>query len=48
MAHHADFPRASGVGWLIGLDLARGSLAVFGMYAVHVGPVPSQGGVNRP
>jgi hypothetical protein len=47
MAHHADFPRASGVGWLIGLDLARG-LAVFGMYAVHGGPVPSQGGVNRP
>ncbi|GAB3008266.1 heparan-alpha-glucosaminide N-acetyltransferase domain-containing protein [Streptomyces pseudoechinosporeus] len=28
---------------LIGLDLARG-LAVFGMYAVHVGPAPSQGG----
>lgn len=35
---------ASGVGRLIGLDLARG-LAVFGMYAVHVGPDPSQGGV---
>ncbi len=33
-----------GVGRLIGLDLARG-LAVFGMYAVHVGPAPSQGGV---
>ncbi|WP_055531055.1 DUF418 domain-containing protein [Streptomyces graminilatus] len=29
---------------LIGLDLARG-LAVFGMYAVHVGPDPSKGGV---
>ncbi|NGO08908.1 DUF418 domain-containing protein [Streptomyces sp. HC44] len=29
---------------LIGLDLARG-LAVFGMYAVHVGPAPSQDGV---
>lgn len=29
---------------LIGLDLARG-LAVFGMYAVHVGPPPSDGGV---
>lgn len=29
---------------LIGLDLARG-LAVFGMYAVHVGPAPGQGGV---
>jgi len=29
---------------MIGLDLARG-LAVFGMYAVHVGPAPSQGGV---
>ncbi|MEV7889106.1 DUF418 domain-containing protein [Streptomyces sp. NPDC002817] len=35
---------ASGVGRLIGLDLARG-LAVFGMYAVHVGPAPGQDGV---
>jgi uncharacterized membrane protein YeiB len=35
---------APGVGRLIGLDLARG-LAVFGMYAVHVGPAPDQGGV---
>ncbi|KKD09000.1 DUF418 domain-containing protein [Streptomyces sp. WM6386] len=35
---------APGVGRLIGLDLARG-LAVFGMYAVHVGPAPGQGGV---
>lgn len=35
---------APGVGRMIGLDLARG-LAVFGMYAVHVGPAPSQGGV---
>ncbi|MET9454417.1 DUF418 domain-containing protein [Streptomyces canus] len=35
---------APGVGRLTGLDLARG-LAVFGMYAVHVGPAPSQGGV---
>ncbi|MFI0781111.1 DUF418 domain-containing protein [Streptomyces sp. NPDC021212] len=34
---------APDVGRLIGLDLARG-LAVFGMYAVHVGPAPSQGG----
>lgn len=32
------------MGRLIGLDLARG-LAVFGMYAVHVGPAPDQGGV---
>ncbi|BBC36617.1 putative membrane protein [Streptomyces graminofaciens] len=32
------------MGRLVGLDLARG-LAVFGMYAVHVGPAPSQGGV---
>ncbi|MGW2770379.1 DUF418 domain-containing protein [Streptomyces sp. NPDC001275] len=30
---------------LIGLDLARG-LAVFGMYAAHVGPDPDQGGVT--
>lgn len=35
---------APGVGRLTGLDLARG-LAVFGMYAVHVGPAPGQGGV---
>lgn len=35
---------APAVGRLIGLDLARG-LAVFGMYAVHVGPAPGQGGV---
>ncbi|MGW1673107.1 DUF418 domain-containing protein [Streptomyces sp. NPDC002324] len=33
---------APGVGRLVGLDLARG-LAVFGMYAVHVGPAPGQG-----
>ncbi|MCX5337507.1 DUF418 domain-containing protein [Streptomyces sp. NBC_00140] len=35
---------APGVGRLIGLDLARG-LAVFGMYAVHVGPAPGRDGV---
>ncbi|MES5823292.1 DUF418 domain-containing protein [Streptomyces sp. RG80] len=35
----------SPVGRLIGVDLARG-LAVFGMYAAHVGPDPSQGGVT--
>jgi hypothetical protein len=43
-------PESSGsgrvpVGRLIGVDLARG-LAVFGMYAAHVGPDPSQGGVT--
>ena len=32
-------------GRLIGVDLARG-LAVFGMYAAHVGPDPSEGGVT--
>lgn len=32
-------------GRLIGVDLARG-LAVFGMYAAHVGPDPSQGGTT--
>ena len=37
-------PGAPDTGRLIGLDLARG-LAVFGMYAVHVGPPPGQGGV---
>ncbi|WOT39046.1 DUF418 domain-containing protein [Streptomyces coeruleorubidus] len=31
-------------GRLIGVDLARG-LAMFGMYAAHVGPEPSEGGV---
>ncbi|GHH80576.1 heparan-alpha-glucosaminide N-acetyltransferase domain-containing protein [Streptomyces capitiformicae] len=35
-------PGAS-TGRLIGVDLARG-LAVFGMYAAHVGPDPSEGG----
>ncbi|MFH8899437.1 DUF418 domain-containing protein [Streptomyces coeruleorubidus] len=35
---------APGTGRLVGLDLARG-LAVFGMYAVHVGPAPGQDGV---
>ncbi|MFJ8596418.1 DUF418 domain-containing protein [Streptomyces sp. NPDC093598] len=35
---------APGVGRLIGLDLARG-LAVFGMYAVHVGSAPDQDSV---
>ncbi|WP_189838826.1 DUF418 domain-containing protein [Streptomyces umbrinus] len=34
---------APSTGRLIGLDLARG-LAVFGMYAAHVGPDPSVGG----
>jgi uncharacterized membrane protein YeiB len=33
------------VGRLIGVDLARG-LAVFGMYAAHVGPDPSRGGIT--
>ncbi|WP_241777509.1 heparan-alpha-glucosaminide N-acetyltransferase domain-containing protein, partial [Streptomyces sp. CT34] len=32
-------------GRLIGVDLARG-LAVFGMYAAHVGPDPDEGGVT--
>ncbi|MGA5448279.1 DUF418 domain-containing protein [Streptomyces umbrinus] len=34
---------APSAGRLIGIDLARG-LAVFGMYAAHVGPDPSMGG----
>ncbi|WP_406335458.1 DUF418 domain-containing protein [Streptomyces sp. NBC_00203] len=33
------------LGRLIGVDLARG-LAVFGMYAAHLGPDPSQGGTT--
>ncbi|MER6545804.1 DUF418 domain-containing protein [Streptomyces sp. NPDC001250] len=49
-AAESEPSRASGtgrvpVGRLIGVDLARG-LAVFGMYAAHVGPDPSQGGVT--
>lgn len=35
--------RAPSTGRLIGIDLARG-LAIFGMYADHVGPAPSVGG----
>ncbi len=34
------------VGRIVGLDLARG-LAVFGMYAVHVGPDPSEDGFGN-
>ncbi|SPF06869.1 putative membrane protein [Streptomyces sp. MA5143a] len=42
-SEHIEPPTdAPGVGRLVGLDLARG-LAVFGMYAVHVGPAPGQG-----
>lgn len=41
-ARPAQSPPSS-TGRLIGVDLARG-LAVFGMYAAHVGPDPSQGG----
>lgn len=36
---------AVATGRLVGLDLARG-VAVFGMYAAHVGPDPSEGGVT--
>ncbi len=35
----------SSVGRLVGVDLARG-LAVYGMYAAHVGPDPSEGGTT--
>ncbi|MGW1715529.1 heparan-alpha-glucosaminide N-acetyltransferase domain-containing protein [Streptomyces sp. NPDC002156] len=37
--------RPAQLGRLVGVDLARG-LAVFGMYAAHVGPDPSSGGVT--
>ncbi|WP_217182487.1 DUF418 domain-containing protein [Streptomyces sp. AC495_CC817] len=36
-------PRGPSTGRLVGIDLARG-LAVFGMYAAHVGPDPANGG----
>ncbi|UUU36221.1 DUF418 domain-containing protein [Streptomyces sp. CA-210063] len=39
----AAVPRGPSTGRLVGLDLARG-LAVFGMYAAHVGPDPAVGG----
>ncbi|MFE0103584.1 DUF418 domain-containing protein [Streptomyces sp. NPDC059009] len=38
-------PGPASTGRLIGVDLARG-LAVFGMYAAHVGPDPSRGGAT--
>ncbi|MER6694049.1 heparan-alpha-glucosaminide N-acetyltransferase domain-containing protein, partial [Streptomyces minutiscleroticus] len=37
----ADTARAPSTGRLVGIDLARG-LAVFGMYAAHVGPDPEE------
>ncbi|MEI9413231.1 heparan-alpha-glucosaminide N-acetyltransferase domain-containing protein [Mesorhizobium salmacidum] len=45
VAGGADSGRCSPANRLVGVDLARG-LAVFGMYAVHVGPDPSEGGVT--
>jgi uncharacterized membrane protein YeiB len=41
----ARTPRQAATGRLVGVDLARG-LAVFGMFAAHVGPDPSRGGVT--
>ncbi|NUP14909.1 MAG: DUF418 domain-containing protein [Streptomyces sp.] len=43
--HHAPTTDRTPVGRLIGVDLARG-LAVFGMFAAHVGPDPAQGGIT--
>ncbi|WP_027146729.1 heparan-alpha-glucosaminide N-acetyltransferase domain-containing protein [Mesorhizobium sp. WSM3626] len=45
VAGGANSGRCSPANRLVGVDLARG-LAVFGMYAVHVGPSPSEGGVT--
>ncbi|WNZ13970.1 DUF418 domain-containing protein [Streptomyces sp. 11x1] len=39
----AEAPQGPSTGRLVGIDLARG-LAVFGMYAAHVGPEPANGG----
>ncbi|QFQ95258.1 DUF418 domain-containing protein [Streptomyces phaeolivaceus] len=39
----APGPEGPAAGRLVGIDLARG-LAVFGMYAAHVGPDPADGG----
>lgn len=47
MAKNAPIAGASdgsAVDRLVGIDLARG-LAVFGMYAAHVGPDPGEGGL---
>ncbi|WP_353642705.1 DUF418 domain-containing protein [Mesorhizobium sp. WSM2239] len=47
MAKNAPIAVASdglAVDRLVGIDLARG-VAVFGMYAAHVGPVPGEGGL---
>ncbi|MFB7898191.1 DUF418 domain-containing protein [Streptomyces xiamenensis] len=44
-AKTADPPSAPSGARLVGVDLARG-LAVFGMYAAHVGPDPADGGVG--
>lgn len=40
----AEAPPRASAGRLVGVDLARG-LAVFGMFAAHVGPDPATGGV---
>ncbi|TGS82055.1 hypothetical protein EN817_27180 [Mesorhizobium sp. M3A.F.Ca.ET.174.01.1.1] len=40
----ADARNGSVVDRLVGIDLARG-LAVFGMYAAHLGPDPGEGGL---
>ncbi|MGX9182224.1 heparan-alpha-glucosaminide N-acetyltransferase domain-containing protein [Mesorhizobium sp. BHbdii] len=45
VAGGADSGRCSPANRLVGVDLARG-LAVFGMYAAHVAPHPSEGGVS--
>lgn len=45
VAGGANSGRHSPANRLVGVDLARG-LAVFGMYAAHVGPSPREGGVT--
>jgi uncharacterized membrane protein YeiB len=44
IAEHAEVRQQPSVGRLAGVDLARG-LAVFGMFAAHVGPDPASGGI---
>lgn len=45
LAQDSEKQQKPGVARLAGIDLARG-LAVFGMFAAHVGPSPSAGGIT--
>jgi hypothetical protein len=42
LAEHVEATRQPSIARLAGIDFARG-LAVFGMFAAHVGPTPEVG-----